>query len=598
MSSFDINLKALRDRFPVAARRIEQASASASSTGYTNEEIGILADLWLANRRWSSQGIYCVSGWCDGWHVEALLAVLPQDAWILVVENDPAVLRRWMAGADVRGVLGDPRLLVGVGRPDEAFFSCLDEVPILDVGEVLPVVFAPGYNRAPAEYATAFTEFARQVNTRRKLWGTAVVDAPLWQSNTFANLARLAAAPDVAALSGAFAGWPMVLVSAGPSLDESLEFVREASRSALVVAVNSSYRAVRHAGVIPHFVLAADPRQFVAMGFRGVAVGGSWLLTTPIVNPEVVAMFEDRCLTWSGSNEIFTEMRRRCGLPVGTTLVEHGTVSACAVDLAALLGCDRVCLVGQDLAVRTDGRTHAVDTFYSDLKLNAVDPGKCRMLSGNTLDRVPVEEKLYVYLKAFEQLVARMPHMRFCNTARLGARIEGVDYVPLASAPAWLGMVERIDPRAIIERAVTSGPGATMTAGQILRVVGRLDVFAREVLAAALKAASMIEGLPDRYASENYRDAAPVRAAIQSARDLRKILSAQPRDTAILEAGQTRLELYRCRRAQKLIAAGAEHWVKIMREREYAWAMAEGAWFLVRRLEESIRTLGGVPNPR
>src|SRR5690606_13857513 len=178
-----------------------------------------------------------------------------------------------------------------------------------------------------------------------------------------------------------------------------------ASRVAVVVAVNSSYRAVRNAGIVPTLVLAADPRGFTLRGFAGVRADGPYIVTTPIVHPGVTAMFAGRSFTWTGDNELVHVLRRRVGLPPGTPLVEQGTVSACAVDLAVLLGCDRICLVGQDLAVRDDGRSHASDSFYTDLGMNEADTAECRRLPGNTLPEVLVEGKLYVYLKVFEQLV-------------------------------------------------------------------------------------------------------------------------------------------------------------------------------------------------
>jgi hypothetical protein len=368
-----------------------------------------------------------------------LLKKLPQRSWVFVSEAEPSRVKSALERFDMRRVLEDPRFLLATGQIDDSFFDSLGQIDVLRVKDVQTLVFAPAYNRAPSFYARAFTEVARQIDFRRKLFGTAVADAALWQSNTFANLATVAAAPDVSALAGIGKGLPMIIVSAGPSLDESIEFLREARKSAVVVAVNSSYRAIRRAGIVPHFVMAADPRQFTAKGFEGVPLDGTWLVTTPIVDPRVAQMFGRSIFSWSGSNLLVSELRRRCGLPPGTTLVEQGTVSACAVDLAGVLGCDRVCLVGQDLAVREDGRTHVADSFYTDLSVNHVSVDQCRRLPGNTVDEVPVEEKLYVYLKTFEQLVAKRPAIAFLNTAMYGARIEGVPYADFAEAKRWLG---------------------------------------------------------------------------------------------------------------------------------------------------------------
>ncbi len=440
---------------------------------------------------------------------------------------------------------------------------------MLRLTDVDALVFAPEYNRNPSYHGRFFLECARQIDFRRKLLGTAVVDAALWQENSLANLRVLGAAPDVGAFAGVFRGRAMILVSAGPSLDESLDFLRSAPPGVVIAAVNSSYRAVRRAGIVPHLVFAADPREFTARGFGGVPVDGTWLVTTPIVDPAVPRLFEGRVLCWSGANECFTELRRRLGWAAGTTLLEQGTVSACAIDFARLAGCTRICLVGQDLAVLEDGRSHATDSFYTDLEANSVRVDACRRLPGNTLPEVPVEAKLYVYLKTFEQLIAARPELQFLNTARLGARIAGAPFATFAEALAWLGPTgaDEIAPSlaAVHARALGSGPRVE----ELLAALAPTRDYARTTLEAALAVA---------WADE------PGAVAAASER-LRRVLRPGSGDHALLEGGRTRLELFRCREAQARLREGAapapEHALAV----EHAWAIAEGAWFLLRRLE-------------
>lgn len=595
MSPWLENLAALHGRFPVAAARVAAAAAGQPAPTRSPALSRRIAQRWLGDRTWGEGAFVAVSGFADGAHVRALLERVAPQAWVFVAEPDAGALRAALEQEDFAALLRDRRILLGVGAVDEAFFAPLREVPVLEVTEVEALVFAPSYNRAPEACARFFTECARQVDFRRKLFGTAVVDAELWQANTFANLPLLAAAPDVAALRDAFRGHAMVLVSAGPSLDESLEFVRRASERSLVVAVNSSYRAVRRAGIVPPLVLAADPRGFTARGFAGVPVDGTWLVTTPIVDPAVVRLFPGRVFTWSGGNALWSGIRQRCGLPAGTTLIEQGTVSACAVDLAVLLGCDRVCLVGQDLAVRGDGRSHASDSFYTDLQANHADVNRCRLLPGNTLPQVPVEEKLYVYLKTFTQLVTQRPQLRFLNTARLGARIEGVPYADFEEAFRWMEAPVPEPPAAVIARAFASGDPQRLDPARARTALSSTSVYARSVLTAALRAAQKLESLAPRLEAENYRDSPAVRDALDAAAELRRLLDRQPREYAILEGGRTRLELHRSREAQARLPARTDHWRRILVAREWVWAIAEGAWFLdtqLRRLAAAAPAAG------
>ncbi|BET65952.1 hypothetical protein ASA1KI_08700 [Opitutales bacterium ASA1] len=581
MSTLDANLGLLAARFPQVAVRVRATNRYDSLRRVCDSgERDLLAELWLGGREWKSSCLYCLSGGTEPWLIEALLKVLPADAWLFVAEVDAAALGASLVDETWGGLLSDPRVVLGTGPRDDGFFSALDGIDVLEVADVEPLVFGPLYDRAPAAFAEALTAFAREVDTRRKLWGTALLDAPLWQENTLRNLARLAGAPDVSALRGAFVGRPMVLISAGPSLDESLDFVRECRSHAILVAVNSSYRAVRRAGVVPDFVLAADPRGFTARGFAGVEVTGSWLVTTPIVHPDVVRMFEGRCFTWSGSNVLFTEIRRRRGLPVGTSLAELGTVSACAIDLAVLMGCDRICLVGQDLAVRADGRSHVIDSFYTDLDANRVETSRCRLLPGNTLESVPVEEKLFVYLKAFEQLVASRRAVVVRNTSRLGARIAGADYSDFDEALKWLrGGRPGLDTERTVRECAARGTTAARSTVSLRSVLDELEVFARDTLRCAMRVAARAEeGSPEAVAA--------------AAEDMRRMLAAHPRESAVLEGGRMGWERFTAGRERRKAAANDVPWTSERVAIEEAWAVAEGAWALLSGLEAAREGFG------
>ncbi len=581
MSVWTENLAVLQLRFAELARRLGSVSASSMSIR-AMQDARVLAGRWLSGRRIRDGALIAVSGFGDGVHVRTLLSVIPPRTRVFVAEASLPNLRSILDQVDLRDVLGDPRLLLGAGEIDDAFMQVLPSEHAMEMTDVEPWIFSPSFNAAPAYYARFFTEFARFVDFRRKLEGTRVVDAALWQTNSFANLAALADAPELPALAELFRGRPMVLVSAGPSLDESLEFLRAASEVAVIVTVNSSYRAVRNAGIVPHIVMAADPREFTARGFAGIPVDGTWLVTTPIVNPEVVRIFAGRAFIWSGGNELFLELRRRLGLKPGIRIVEQGTVSASAVDLAIILGCDRLCMVGQDLAVRADGRSHAEDSFYSDLNANKVETSLCRRLPGNTLSEVLVEEKLYIYLKTFEQLAAHRPQVRMRNTSRLGARIEGVPYIGFDEALRWLGTKSAKGATHALEKRFRAGGEFSLGGTRVRSILADVGGYAREILGFALRAAAAAEALPEDVLGEFGAERAEVIAAIKAFDSLAARAESDPSGLAILESGRTRMELFRASRFETRLPGDLrEHARRLLVGRERAWALAEGAWFLL-----------------
>lgn len=591
MTVFEKNLDVLLRRFPQAAQRVSAARRGDGFEGAMRKggKSAVLASRWLQGRRVREGALLAISGFGDASHVRALLGVLPAGSRLFIGEADAVSLRAVFDREDVADLIDDPRLLLGVGPLDDGFFEPLTAAHAVAMLDVEPWIYAPCYNRDPAYYARFFLEFARFVDFRRKLEGTRIVDAALWQENSFLNLAELADAPELDALAGLFRGRAAVLVSAGPSLDESLDFLRAAQKVAVIIAVNSSYRAVRNAGIVPHLVLAADPREFTARGFAGVPTDGTWLVTTPIVHPDVVRMFSGRSFVWSGANQLFVELRRRLGLPPGIQIVEQGTVSACGVDLAIIMGCDRICLVGQDLAVRDNGQSHASDSFYTDMQANRIDTSGCRRLPGNTRPEVLVEEKLFVYLKTFEQLALHRQQARFCNTARLGARIEGMPYMPLDRALAWLGDRSTFGAMEALGKRHREGSTRALGAGRVRAALEPTRAFAEQALRLALVAASRIEALPQSVLSGGEDQGGEVATALEAVHALRTATHRDAGNFTLLEGGRTRLELFKAttfelQQTTSLPPAGR----RLLAEREYAWAIAEGAWFLLNQLERYL----------
>src|SRR6185503_4743165 len=82
---------------------------------------------------------------------------------------------------------------------------------------------------------------------------------PTWLLQGLANLPALAAHASIAGLRGAFAGRPCVLVSPGPSLAKNVDALRELAARALILSGTHALSALARAGVVPHFVVCADP---------------------------------------------------------------------------------------------------------------------------------------------------------------------------------------------------------------------------------------------------------------------------------------------------------------------------------------------------
>lgn len=572
-----------QQRFPALSERVRKASRrSVAARSWQERSVSAskLLDRWIEGLPLVEDMALALSGVGDGAHIVHLLAALPDGCHLFCAEPDCDAFARFLETDVAEGILKDPRIYIGVGELDNAFFASMASFPVLEVLNVEPLIFAPLYNERRDYFGSFFLQFARQLDYWRKLFGTNVVSSGHWQSNTLANLKTLISAPDVGVLRDAFKGVPMVVASAGPSLDESLEFLRWARKRAVVVAVNSSFRALRNAGIEPHFVLAADPNASTDKGFNGVPLGRALLVCPFIVYPEVARRFVKRTITWSDSSAIVSYLRVKLGGEPGAFVTEQGTVSACAFDLAEIFGCPSIFFTGQDLAARGDGRLHASDTFYADFNVNQTDLSKCRWLPGNTLEQVPVEEKLYVYAKTFEQMARRYgAKLKLINLSRLGARIDGIPYMPLDDARSLMPSVDqgKLESRWQEVEAACTRPWLAWSA--ILEEMESFRAYVQEVCSTALRAAMRAEICIE--------ESATLVPELGLAREeLDEKLAANAHYHSLLEAGQLKLEMLEHQRAVRAINRSKDGRAKEGEAlNSYFWAVAEGAYHLLRALD-------------
>lgn len=549
-----------------------------------------LLNRWLEGVTIASDTAIALSGVGDGSHIEALLERMPEDGMVFCSEKDVGRFRAFLGTERAGRLLSDKRVYFGVGELDDLFFRSLASFAVLDYTDAQPLVFAPHFQEDESYYSTFFLEFARQLEMWRKMYGTNLTQSGKWQRNTFTNLRRLAVSPDPIEFQAAFEGVPMIMAGAGPSLDESLDFIKSMEDRAVIVAGNSSIRALRRAGIDPHFVLAADPNETTDKGFEGVELGRSILVCPFMLYPGVVPRFGERVSAWAFGNETATYARRAGGKERFAFVSEQGTVSACAFDLAVILGCPAVFFAGQDLAARTDGKLHLSDSFYSDLGGDTANLSKCRWLPGNTIEKVPVEEKLFIYLKTFEELTRAYTTelkaqtgkgLSVYNLSRLGAKVKGMPYLPLEKAGAVLnshrsGNVAKSWERAegILQRQKADWTAIEPAFSQLRQFV---EGLCRSALAQAI---SMEMGDVDLEKAEACRV------------DLEARIDENPMWEKILGDGVLKLELHSNRRATRILRRQG----KSKRDGElcgYFWALSEGCYHLLVSLDEA-----GIADPQ
>ncbi|HYE84902.1 MAG TPA: 6-hydroxymethylpterin diphosphokinase MptE-like protein, partial [Vicinamibacterales bacterium] len=284
-----------------------------------------------------------------GYVLDEIARRSPQ-ALVVAVEPDAGCARALLEHRDVSPLVDAGRFQLLTG-PDYAgraeLWRRIDEAPI--------VLQHPTVSREmPVETSAAREVIAGAIFAARANAAARRAQAGPYLLNTLRNRSRIAAGRDAAALFDCFQGWPAVIVSAGPSLDENLPGLAALQDRALMVATDTALRPMLAAGVRPHLVVALDSSRLNAEHLLDLPdTTGIALVAEGSVHPVGFDAFQDRTFFFRVDDHHPWPWLAANGCS-RARLDAWGSVATAAVDLARRAGCDRLIFCGQDLAFTGD----------------------------------------------------------------------------------------------------------------------------------------------------------------------------------------------------------------------------------------------------
>ena len=210
-----------------------------------------------------------------------------------------------------------------------------------------------------------------------------------------------------------------VVVGAGPSLNDNVEFIKESAGRRTICAINASLRWFSRNNVTPDVCTVCDPHDFLIPHIEGIEEFSKNipLVADCVANRSFVEMYKGpRYYVFSTATLMVVNSEDS----VGDIWQIGGTVTSMAIDLAYRMGAKKIYLVGADLAY-PDGVTFANGVGH--------EVGKW---SNNEETVVSVDDKIiptsikfYEYITMIEDQIAEYQGVDVINKSLHGAYIKG-----------------------------------------------------------------------------------------------------------------------------------------------------------------------------
>ncbi len=393
-------------------------------------------------------------GFGAGYHVQRVAERLGRGGVVVVFEPDLGLLRAVLERIDHSAWLSKA-LVVFVTDPEDrgALAGKLQDGEAIIAQGVAFLEHPASRGRLGRSCARFMRLFREHVDAAKTVFLTTLMRSVDTIRNLLLNLDHYAAGAGVSDLEGAAAGFPAVVVSAGPSLCKNIHLLAAPMlrRRCVLVAAQTTLRPMLAAGARPHFVTALDYHEISRRFYEGLdagSVGDATLIADPKANPVILDAFPGpvRCCANPFLDELLGDRKRPMGtLPAGST------VAHLAVYTARYLGCDPIILIGQDLAF-SDALYYTPGTAIDEVWAPELNPfNTIEMMQWQRIARhkrhlraerdvhgrpVYTDLQMSTYLRQFERDFARYEAdgVRVIDATEGGLRKQHTTAMPLAEA--------------------------------------------------------------------------------------------------------------------------------------------------------------------
>lgn len=242
----------------------------------------------------------------------------------------------------------------------------------------------------------------------------------IWHVNAIRNLPKMASCNYAGDLR--IDGAPAIIVGPGPSLEKNIKVLWRAKGKAVIIALQRAARRLCQEGIIPDAIVAVDASPMVMEHLDGLPWDKIHLLVLEqSVDPSLFNVPAKKILWYVEHGDCVSFTQSILGWE--KSFPGGGTVAASAVSTALAWGCDRVALVGIDLAYE-DGKRYA-----GDVGPRAGSQIRLRSWHGSgtvesTIDLVSTHTWMQTIAKKYNMV-------RFFNCTEGGAWIDGMKHVRL-----------------------------------------------------------------------------------------------------------------------------------------------------------------------
>jgi hypothetical protein len=374
-----------------------------------------------------------------GYHVEVLMNKYPNKSFSMY-EPDLSVFYEYICNRDLTDLpIKNLKRIIVEYTP--SFLDIGIDRFLSSFNDKVLIVVHPIYSRVYAEKEKRFNAaFTKAIEQKRTHLAATSSFEKLWTINSMHNFIKVLETPNILKdMKDFFKGKPVLMVAAGPSLEDEFDNIRyiKENRLAYIFAIGSANKALLAQGIFPDAVTTYDPNVYNHLTFEEIITQN--LSNIPIifgtsVGYKTVELYPGPMLHMVTNQDPVSAYYLK-----GENIIENNefvtdapTIAVITMELLQKLGCELLIMVGQNFAFKNNQYySQGVNYVYRTNELSqseldsmemveSVDGGEVQTMKGHSTGR-----------RQMESYLSKMTGIRVVNTTIGGAKIQGAEFVTL-----------------------------------------------------------------------------------------------------------------------------------------------------------------------
>ncbi len=263
-----------------------------------------------------------------------------------------------------------------------------------------------------------------------------------WLENTLKNIGTINknTAYKLSDLEGKFAGQAALVVAAGPSLNENIDFIKNNREKFVILAVNKALKPLLENGITPDFAVCADAKHVSKTidEFGEKLANINCIMNINSDSTILQQNFKRFFISFPTNDMVINRLSQFNNFIKQQE--SGGSATTMAFVSAVKMGFSKVVMTGVDLAFKGEQVYATGETFEKisadEMKINSITKNITTVPSVNGTE-VITSEDYAAFVHHFEVLIKELNFVSTYNTSSFGANIPGMKNTPIDKIPLF-----------------------------------------------------------------------------------------------------------------------------------------------------------------